>query len=334
MRKWFVTFFIGALSVGTLSAPLALAAAATPAPVAGSTGQGLEISPPVIQLNADPGQTVTASIRVRNVAVGELITKGRADDFGADNSEDGNPKILIDEQGTTRYSLKTWIQSVPDLDLAPQELKTTTVVINVPKDAEPGGHFGVIRFTAVPPSLNGTGVALSASVGTLILLRVSGNVTEKVTVASLKTSETVAVKNKPSIDKITSFFEHGPINFEARLQNEGSVHEDAQGSIVIKNIFGKVVGTVAVNSTGGNVLPGSVRKFTQTFPKKTLFGYYSAKMNLTYLSGKQSLSGSTSFWVIPWKLVLLVIIGAVVVIYLLRVGLRRYNASIIAKARR
>jgi hypothetical protein len=304
--------------------------AATPVPTpAGSSattpGQGLEISPPVVELTANPGQTVTTNIRIRNVASGELITKGKADDFGAGSGEDGKPQFLFDEVGATRYSLKYWVQSVPDLRLAPQELKTAAITIKVPANAEPGGHFGVVRFTAVPPDVQGTGVALSASVGTLVLLRVAGSVTDSLSLASFTTSQG---------GQSGSFFEHGPVAFTVRLKNAGSVHEKPQGTIDVTNVFGKKVDSVQVNGMGGNVLPDSIRRFDQELSKKSLFGHYTAKLNLSYASGAKKLSSQVSFWVIPWKLILLVLVGLVVLGFLIRLGLKRYNAYIIAQARK
>ncbi len=326
MRKWLLSGVVGALGLALAFSPWVATAApaASSTSTSGSAGQGLEISPPVIELSADPGQTITTQIRVRNVTKGELIAKGVADDFGAGSDESGQPKLLLDETGATRYSLKFWVSGVPDLDLAPQELKTATVRIAVPKNAEPGGHFGVVRFTAVPPDLNGTGVALSASVGSLVLLKVSGAITEKLSV-----QEFSSWQNK----KAHGFFEHGPVDFLVRVKNEGSVHEKAQGTIVVTDTFGGKVATVLVNDKGGNVLPDSIRRFDETLANKQLFGHYTAKLAMTYAGGKK-LSGSLSFWVVPWKLLLLVTLGLLVLFFLLRLGLRRYNAHIIAQARR
>lgn len=312
-----------------LLAPLAaVVALSTPAP---SSGQGLEISPPVIELSANPGQTITATIKVRNVAPTELIAKGRADDFGAGSSEDGQPKLLLDEQGETRYSLKYWVTSVPDLRLAPQELKTAIINIKVPANAEPGGHFGVIRFTAVPPNLDGTGVSLSASIGSLVLLRVNGVIKDDVQLAEFSTGK----PNKDgAIGVKTGFFETGPVGFLVRLHNGGSVHEKAQGTIAITDTFGKNVATVAVNEKGGNVLPDSVRRFEQSLAKKNLFGHYNAKLSLTYLGGQKKIDSTTSFWVIPWKLILIVLIILVILFFGLKYALGKYNQKIIAQARR
>jgi hypothetical protein len=323
---------IASVMLGLLSLNSAVYAAPAPAS-APTSGQGLEISPPVIELSADPGQTVTSSIRIRNVTRGELIAKGTADDFGAGASEDGQPKLLLDETGSTRYSLKFWIQGVPDLSLAPSEIKIATVKIIVPKNAEPGGHFGVVRFTAAPPGLQGTGVALSASIGALILLKVSGNITEKASLSEFSTSQITTPKGKPPVTTKTSFFEHGPINFLVRIKNEGSVHEKVVGSITVKDWLGKQVGTVKVNELGGNILPDSIRRFEQSFAQKQLFGHYTATLAMSY-SGNKVVGGTVSFWVIPWKLILLVVIGLILLFFILRTGLRRYNASVIARARR
>ena len=219
---------------------------------------------------------------------------------------------------------------MPDLRLAPQELKTATINIAVPKNAEPGGHFGVVRFTAVPPNLEGTGVALSASVGALILLRVAGAVTDKVSLAEFSTFSPVNPKDK----KNRSFFETGPVSFLVRLRNEGTVHEKVQGSINVTDMFGKKVASVAMNDKGSNVLPASVRRFEQGLSQKQLLGLYTVDMKLSYLGGAQKLDGKLSFWVIPWKLILLCIIGLIVLVWLMRSGLRRYKARVIAQARR
>lgn len=329
MKKQLVGGFIGVLGVTLLLAPLAaIVAVATPAP---SSGQGLEISPPVIELSANPGQTITATIRVRNVAPTELIAKGRADDFGAGSSEDGQPKLLLDEQGETRFSLKYWVTNVPDLRLAPQELKTAVINIKVPANAEPGGHFGVIRFTAVPPEMEGTGVSLSASIGTLVLLRVNGTIIDNVQLASFTTGK---VNKDGGVGATNNFFETGPVGFLTRLHNTGSVHEKAQGTIVVTDTFGKNVATVAVNEKGGNVLPDSVRRFEQTMAKKNLFGHYTAKLSLTYLGGQKKIDGTTSFWVIPWRLILIVILSLVILFFGLKYALGKYNQKIIAQARR
>jgi len=159
----------------------------------------------------------------------------------------------------------------------------------------------------------------------LVLLRVSGNVTDNLDLVSFTTSQN---------GQSGSFFEHGPVGFTVRLKDTGSVHEKPQGTIDVTGMFGKKIGSIKVNENGGNVLPDSIRRFDEELGKKSLFGHYTAKLNLTYASGAKKLSGQVSFWVIPWKLILLAIIALVVLVFLIRLGLKRYNAYIIAQARK
>lgn len=323
MRKWFVRLLAATVGVGMLLGSSAALAASGP-------GQGLEISPPVIQLTANPGQTLTTKVSVRNVTTGALLVNGEADDFGAGTDETGTPKLLLNETGATRYSLKYWVTGVPNLTLAPGELKQNSITIRVPGNAEPGGHYAVVRFTGVPTGVGSTsGVSLSASVGALILLTVNGAITHQLGVAQFaagqsKASDTFA----PG-----TFYEHGPVAFLVRLQNGGSVHEAPHGTITVKDMLGHKTIQMVVNANGGNVLPGSIRRFVSTMPNKMLFGHYTASLSLAY-AGNKTLSSSVGFWVIPWKLILLIIVALVVIGYLLKVGLKRYNEHIIAQARR
>lgn len=284
-------------------------------------GQGIEISPPLIELNVDPGQTTSFDIRLRNVTTGTLLTKGSVEDFVAEG-EEGKPKLLLDKNAEpSPYTFKPWVKSIPDLTLVSQEAKTSKVTLNVPKDAAPGGHYGVIRFSALPPELEGSGVSLSASIGTLVLINVSGDATKKATLA-----EFYAAQN----GKKNSFFEQGPITFVERIRNEGNVHFKPVGTLRVTNMFGKEVKVLSVNERSGSILPGSVRRFEQQLDKKQLFGRYKVEANIQY-SG-QSLSGNLSFWVIPYKLIAICLGILILLILGLRTGLKRYNRFIIGKA--
>lgn len=283
------------------------------------SGQGLEISPPLINQAVDPGQSVRVEIRVRNITNTEVIAKGRIDDFVA-KGESGEPHILTDEDAEpSPYTFKPWVGTVPNLELAPQEVKTATVTIDVPKDASPGGHYGVIRFTAVPVGLDESGVSLSASIGTLVLLSVSGDVVESAEV------EEFSVRQG---DGSGTFFERGPLTFTQRIKNTGNVHFQPEGSVSVKNMFGKEIATFAVNEAKGNVLPNSIRKFEQEYKERALFGRFSATLDITYGSQQERLTETIVFWVIPWKLILIIIVGLSLLIALIVVMLKRYKKHV------
>jgi hypothetical protein len=288
------------------------------------SGQGLEISPPLIERSADPGQTLTLDIKLRNITKTTLVTDGSVEDFVA-QGEEGQPKLLIGNTAEpSPYTFKPWVQSITRLTLAPEEQKVTRVTIVIPKDASPGGHYGVVRFSGIPSELDGTGgVSLSASLGSLVLINVSGDVVKKASIAELYTAQ----NNKKS-----GFFEQGPITFGLRVRNEGNVHIKPDGTMRVTNIFGKEVQVLPVNELGGNILPKSIRKFEKQFGEgKRLFGKYTVEANVHY-DGK-TLTQSESFWVIPYKQIAIALGILLLLIVIVRSGIKRYNARIIARER-
>lgn len=296
-----------------------------------NNGQALEIAPPVIYLNADPGQTVQAQIFIRDISSGNLIVNGTVNDF-VSSGEDGTPKIILDPAtDTSAYSIVAWVQALPSLLLIPREIKSMTATIKVPKDASPGGHYGVIRFTSTPPALEGaSGVSLAASIGVLVLLTVTGDVTEKLAI------EQFSVERN---GKKGSFFESGPIVFSERLKNNGNVHLQPTGQVSIVDMFGKKLASVNVNLPPGNILPNSIREFKQPLDKavignKKLFGRYKATLTVTYGGEKKTLNQTIVFWVIPYKLVALAIAALIGLFFLLRFLLKRYNRRVLAQAQK
>jgi hypothetical protein len=292
-----------------------------------NSGQALEISPPVIELKANPGQTIQTKVNLRDVSTTSLVVKSQINDFVA-SGEDGNPKILLDDTEVNPYSIKDWISPLSDLTLESKKTKDLVVTISVPSNASPGGYYGVVRFTATPPELEGTGLSLSASLGALILLRVNGDVKEEMTIESFWAQKD---------DKTSWLFESTPIQFVERLNNNGNTHEQPSGQITITDMFGNKVATVNVNMPVRNVLPQSIRKFEQTLDSSTignkvLFGRYKAELKMTYGPDNTVLTKSFEFWVIPYRLIILGVIIVVGGFFLLRYFIRRYNRHIIKKA--
>lgn len=302
--------------------------AATPT---GNTGQALEIAPPVLNIKANPGETVQSKISLRDVSPSPLVVRNQVNDFVA-AGEDGTPKILLDEDTTAEpspYSLKAWIQALPEFTLQPREVTELPLTIRVPANAAPGGYYAVIRFTASPPGLEGSGVSLSASLGTLVLLRVNGDAKESASV-----EEFSATKNGEK----KALFESAPITFTTRIRNSGSSHEQPTGQIAVKDMFGNAIANVNVNLNQSNILPGSVRRFDQPLDKtvignRILFGRYTADLKLSYGTKGQTLTASTSFWVIPYRMVGFAILLLIIAFVIIRIAIRRYNERLIERSR-
>lgn len=303
-------------------------AAAPGAAAPQTSGQALEIAPPVITLSANPGETIKTEINLRNISNTNLLVKSQINDFVA-AGEDGTPKLILEEtEEENPHSMKKWVTPFANQVIVPRQIKKLPLTITIPASASPGGYYGVVRFTAAPPELKDTGVSLSASLGSLVLLTVKGKVAEKVSLAEFKVGKD---------GKDGTLFQSTPLNFKLRMKNEGNIHEQPVGSATITDMFGKKVALVNFNQPPRNILPGSIRKFeapldSATIGSKKLFGKYTADLRMEYGVDKQLVTSQLTFWVIPYTLVGIIIAVLIGGFFALRFFIIRYNRSIIKKA--
>lgn len=312
--------------------------AALPRPAYAEAGQAFSISPPLIELQADPGQTLNTTIKFTNISDGELVIKTQFNDFGPKN-ETGEPDIIFEDVENSKYSLRQWIASPAPFKIKAHETKSIDFPISIPKNAEPGGHYAVIRFTGTAPEQTGNGVSLTASIGTLVLLQVSGDIQEKAAIEEYFSAGVLETQKGFKVGDRSGFFKKGPLMFVERIENVGNVHLKPTGIIEVKNILGRTVETLRVNGNPTDkqdepksILPQSIRRFEQPLDKTWMFGRYTAKLTLVYGQGQQTLTATVTFWVIPFDLILAVLVIVVGLFFLLRWAIRRYNAHIIANA--
>lgn len=331
MKKYLAHISIG-LSLFVLIVSMNVPAAAALVRTAAATtnpnvGQALEIAPPLITLTANPGQVINTTVQLRDITKTNLEVTNEIDDFVA-AGEDGTPKIITGNDSTNPFQLKQWIKPLPAFTLTPNQIQKLPVTIDIPKNASPGGHYGVIRFTGIPPQLKGTGVSLSASIGALVLLTVNGNIKHQLSVTELATSQN---------NKVAKLFQSTPLTFVVKLKDTGNIQEEPEGVIVVKDMFGKAVAGVNINLPPRNVLPDSTRMFTANLDhaalgSKRLFGYYHATLTARYGAGYgQITTAETSFWVIPYKLVAIIIFLLLVAFFAIRFMLQRYKKKILGQ---
>jgi hypothetical protein len=321
--KKFLTTTIALISILSLVTGVTAHAVDTP-------GQALEIAPPVINLKADPGQTISTTINLRDISSQPLVVTGTVDDFTA-NGEDGIPKILLDQAEPTLYSIKSWVQPLSKLTLKSRQIEALPVTIVVPKDASPGGYYGVIRFTTTAPGMESSGVSLSASLGALIFLRVNGQANEALAFDNFYTSREAGGNS-------TWLFENQPIIFNEKIKNSGNVFEQPTGQITVKDMFGNLVANVNVNLERRSILPGTSRRLSQSLDKtnigdRILFGYYKAHITMNYGESNKQISQDISFWVIPWKLIASIVVGIIIVALVGRMLIKRYVDGAVTRSR-
>lgn len=293
-------------------------------------GNALKVSPVRSDVTLDPGKQQTIPIFVTNITSVPTTLHTAINDFVASADESGKPSIILDEnQYAPSHSLKQFIAPVKNFTVGANSTVTINVIITVPKGSAGGGYFGAIRFE--PASTAGSKVLnLSASVGSLILLKVNGDIKEHMNVSSFDVRRG---------DNAATLFTgaKGLVNV-IRFQNTGNVQLEPFGKVLLKR-FNKTVSQYEVNNKQprGNVLPDSVRRFQVNLDRVGSFGKYTVEGNFGYGSTGQLVSAKATFYVIPvflMVLILAVIVGLLFLIFGLPRLLRSYNRRIVRRASR
>ncbi|OGG40811.1 hypothetical protein A3A21_01105 [Candidatus Jorgensenbacteria bacterium RIFCSPLOWO2_01_FULL_45_25b] len=273
---------------------------------------GIQVSPPVIQIKGDPGETKEEVVRITNIGEDETpITIQKKNIEGI--TESGQPIFTEEEEIEEAYGLKNWIEADRDaFILKPLETQEIRLTISIPKDASPGDHIGGVFFlrAAVSPKESGTGIGYA--VGAIIETEVSGEIQDEASIKSFYTEK--AVYNLPEVI------------FRVTVENEGNVIVRPRGFINITDVKGKKVGEIRVNDKGSAVLLGGKRTFQETWKgEKASFGRYQASVSLVYgKTERKTISNATSFWIFPFKVVGIVIGGIIFVIGGILMGIRWY----------
>jgi hypothetical protein len=309
-----------------------------------SQAEATSISPPIIDIVSDPGTIIERSITIDNET-----DKERAYSVGVMNfemtGEEGYQKFIPVEADKS-IDLAGWIRYNEDkIIVQPKSAKKFIFTINIPQDADPGGHYASIYFSTGATGTDEnkeSGVGVQAQINSLILLQVSGEVKESAEIDNF------------NLENNGSLLSGLPVKFIYRINNQGNVHIRPEGNIEIKNIFGKRTVLLDANPKNNRVLPQNIRKiesqwgenlkYSSEDPVNRLieeiqydfrnlaFGKYTARLDIVYGGGNGNLlSKEITFWVIPWKAILVSALLLIIMIIIARMMIKKYNRWIIKK---
>jgi hypothetical protein len=309
-----------AIAIAVLSWPSSARAQAVTTP-----GFAAEISPLPILLETKPGTSVSTDLRVNNPSTHDEQLRVELKTF---TQEGPNGNVVIHDP-TPADDYINWVSFSKTVFNAPPGLwQTVHMTINVPSTAAFGYYFAVEFTQANPPKAqaNTPGTSLQGAVASFVLL-------------NAKAPGEVKQMQVTSFTADHRIYEFLPVNFSVRLHNSGNIYAAASGNIFI--LRGKhQVAALTVNANHGLVIPHSNRLFklswSDGFPvyktvygsdgqpaldkngqpqqkltwnfsqvSKLRFGRYTAQLALVYNDGTRDvpISGTLSFWVIPWRLV-------------------------------
>lgn len=276
------------------------------------------IAPAIIELTVKPGETTKTLIRVENTSD---TTK-----YYAFSVQKFIPKGNLGQQEFLPVSetagLPEWVYfDRPILQLNPGESVTLPIVLRVPSDATPGGHYAAVFFSE-QSTLESGSVGMVARTGALLLVTVEGNINKDFHIDTFSASSNVVSRL--------------PVDFQTEISNQGNTHLTPEGEVRIQNMFGNTVASYPINPANGKILPASSRLLTVRWDKRSGdisglfsglrsewrnfgFGKYTAHLRVD-VDG-QAKESQVVLWVFPWRT--LILFGAVIILILGFIGVRR-----------
>lgn len=259
-----------------------------------------------------PGEKKQVQIKVRNGSDEAVALESKATDFIV--GEDGFTPVLLDSKADSSWSLASWLTLVPaEHKLASEEIAVVNVLIEVPENALPGGHYAMIYHRPLnATNISESGSGISQRVGTLLYVMVEGKINEEAYISNF---------NWPK------FLENGPVNFSLKIDNQSDVHINTKPVVKIYNLFGKEVGNVEIEAK--NVFPKSEREFSGAWNRVWGLGYYKAVVEAAYGSQGRVMTTVAGLYLIPVKIILLALIIILIATILILTLKKRKKAKLV-----
>lgn len=336
MRK---RILLPALITGSILAYCLIGSVAAQAATIPNNDFSLEVSPSPLVTTVKPGVPSTLELKIHNAGLKKERLKIESRDLDVLQSTQD-----INISTKTSKSLAGWITyAAPTFVIEPGDWYTQKVTIDLPDEAGFSYPFAVVISRADDTGAStAPGRVLQGSIAVFTLINVDKpGAIRKLELASITTSQAV--------------YEYLPATIQLALKNTGNSIVQPYGNIYLQNSSNdqSPLATLPVNDSRAYILPGATKKFTATwvdgFPVYTddatgrhldwdigtighlRVGKYIAKVVAVYNDGSRDVpvSGEVSFWVLPWKLLL----GVLVVVALLGVSLWTIIRQLIRKLR-
>lgn len=276
---------------------------------------GIQVSPSRFDWDVEDGQEKTGVINLKNFSDSFYKVKIEIEDFYvSDDSTEARFFVPDENHPLYAYDVINWIEADnQEIDLGPKEGKDIVFKVRVPEGTPTGGYYGVVFFNSKVQDVEvkneeGTAsaqIGINQRVGTLLVMAVKGDQPIK------RSGEIIEFTPEKKI------FWQKPAQFKAVVKNSGNLHFKALGSFEIDKFGKRLVG----EEIPGRILyPDRTREYQQKWDFSSWsYGYYKAKISLVSEDGEIRMDGETSFWVIPWKTTVSIIILLVIVYLILKI---------------
>lgn len=265
------------------------------------------VSPPRFDIDGKPGETVQKTIKITNNDTDrELIVRAFTVDFIVE--DDLGTPIKVSQSASGRYLASPWFTLEKSVfTIAPKQTEQIVVIVTIPKDALPGGHYAGVFFEPLPSKDSRSTVSYtSAQIGSLFGITVPGDIKYDALIKDFSTSKQVS--------------EFGPIEFNAIIENQSDTHIRPTTKIVITDMIGRKVADLPLSEL--NIFPYTSRTLKGTWDTVWGLGRYTATLSAAYGPGLVA-SRTIYFWIMPYKLIAAIMV-ILLVILVLFIVIRRH----------
>lgn len=269
------------------------------------------------KLQLQPGDRHDGEIVIWNLSEKAIKYHVVVRGFRQIENQPGTAIMLTEsEEERTLYSASSWIKvSRKEIDLVPHKNEKIFYTIDVPEDATKGEYYVIIAFLSETEYESiGTAAFTILGSGTPILIKIGDEFVERAELLSFKSDK--------------NFYEFPVVEFETKLNNVGDTHITPVGEIILTNIFNQRVGLITFNTARQSILRENMGIYNTdwdygcflTKDRKLILGPIKAELMLTYRTfqpGFAPLMAETSFWVLPWKYIIIALLIIIITIIVL-----------------
>jgi len=310
----------------------------------GGVSPRISVAPHTFELDVFPGEVRKEKIKIFNQSQVAVPISVKVTDFTA---EEESGQMLFDESAADpSIAARKWINlETSKFILDPGEKGTINFSIEVPENAEPGGHYAVVLLETTFPSfyfkedypraVPTLGVLFLLSVKTFNLESVPQEkqieivefgIPKEQRIENLEKTIAALTRVIPQVQAVEiEIAEKAPSDFILRIKNNDIFHHKLEGKLLILNAFGQKIGRAEIKRI--TILPGKTRRFPIKFElqipsylkwlpapvavfliQNTFLGNYRAVLGLSEEKSGLVINRTMGFWIFSGRIILVLIL--------------------------
>lgn len=277
------------------------------------------VSPTSEKITLAPGDEYPGEIVFWNLSQTTTTYAVAVRGFKAAENMPGTAIPLTEEEDSqSLYSASSWFELEKEsIELVPNKNIKIKYTITVPADATEGEYNAEVFLLSEEDDSEKTGTYASTVLGSGVPILI------KIGDEFIESAELVYFQADKKI------YEFPDVIFTTNIKNLGNTHIAPVGEIAITNIFDQEIDRIKFNGSNQSLLRENsgtyedewYNKALLSTDKKIMFGPMKANLVATYRTispGFAPLIGETTFWIIPWKIILGILLAIILLILILR----------------